>query len=252
MAKPPRLFKSLAAVGLSLWLGPMVGDWAAFAAFDAGTFVGSELLVGSIAQGAAQGFISSPVATGGDVKAAFQGAFTGGLSCGLFNAAGQVGASFGDGKFAHFAAHAGAGCLTAVAQGGKCDQGAVSAMASKFATIQLRGTSDSTQLVGTVVAGGTTSYLGGGKFCNGAQSALYGYLFNEMLTRTDGTRYKSAGYRYDGDESRLTFKAANIEKLMYIGYKYSVFPNELSWENSDEVSYGVVKSKFALEVGVES
>ncbi len=178
-------FKSLAAIGVGFLVAPYASNLVA------GLLEGVEGLTYALAGGngvaltstgvtlanagsaALVGFTSGLVASGGDLKASFQGAFIGVISGGLFNAAGQVGANFGDGKFAHYAAHAGAGCLTAVMQGGKCGQGAASAVVSKFATIETRGKGEYVQAFATIVAGGTTSVIGGGKFANGAQSALY-------------------------------------------------------------------------------
>lgn len=72
----------------------------------------------------------------------------------------------------HFARHALVGCASSAASGGSCGRGAMSAMAG------LAGTDYG--LVGSVVAGGTVSVIGGGKFANGAATAAFGYLYNAM------------------------------------------------------------------------
>lgn len=123
-----------------------------------------------------------------------QGALTGGL----FGAAGAVG---GANDPSRYLAHAGAGCVSAVAGGGKCGQGAASAVFGKFATNNINIQNDIGRGIATVVAGGVGSVIGGGKFANGAETAAYGYLCNEMLTRKDGSGYKSSGRSYHGDRT---------------------------------------------------
>ena len=65
--------------------------------------------------------------SGGDIKAAFNGALTGGMF-------GAVGANFAAGTPASYAGHAAAGCISASAGGGNCGSGAASAVFGKFAT----------------------------------------------------------------------------------------------------------------------
>jgi hypothetical protein len=45
-------------------------------------------------------------------------------------------------------------------------------------------------LAGTAVVGGTASVLGGGKFANGALTASFGYLFNELMHSAAEARAK--------------------------------------------------------------
>jgi RHS repeat-associated protein len=86
-----------------------------------------------------------------------------------FTWAGDVGYLTGS-SAAHFGAHALVGCVSTVAQGGQCGAGALSGIAG------LAGTSYG--LVGSAIAGGIGSVLGGGKFANGAVTGAFGYLFN--------------------------------------------------------------------------
>lgn len=87
---------------------------------------------------------------------------------------------------ARYLAHAGAGCISAVAGGGKCGQGAVSAVFGKFTTNTISGVGGGgiggviARGVATSVAGGVGSVIVGGKFANGAETAAYGYLFNQL------------------------------------------------------------------------
>jgi hypothetical protein len=128
--------------------------------------------VASIGTGVAGGFAGGLAASGGDVKAAAQGALTGGVF-------GGIGAYFPGGGAGSYAAHAAAGCASAALQGGDCARGAASQLVSKFATIETREWGAGVgQFAVAVVAGGTVSAITGGKFENGAYTAAFGYLFN--------------------------------------------------------------------------
>ena len=95
--------------------------------------------------------------------------------------------------FENVAGHAAVGCVSAVASGGKCGPGAISAGAGAAAA----------PLVGDIfkdpqhnlgdrfggsavsgVVGGLASVAGGGKFADGAVTAAFGYLFNSAATLT--------------------------------------------------------------------
>jgi RHS repeat-associated protein len=101
------------------------------------------------------------------------------LSTAAFQAAGTIGGQ-------SYLAHAAAGCVSAAAGGGNCGQGAVAAVFGKFATNSIGaqpGVFDAYQAAATVVAGGVGSVIAGGKFENGAKTAAYGYLYNQLLGR---------------------------------------------------------------------
>lgn len=115
----------------------------------------------------------------------------GALSGALFGAAGHAG-GFGEAgasTWERYAAHAGAGCVSSVAGGGNCGQGAVSAVFGKYTSNTINGWGgDNIQGiiargVATSVAGGVGSVIAGGKFANGAETAAYGYLFNQAMQR---------------------------------------------------------------------
>jgi RHS repeat-associated protein len=108
-----------------------------------------------------------------------------GVSAFLFQQAGGVGEA---NSFARYAAHAGAGCISAAMGGESCGRGALSAVAGKWATNATSGLGDGfgaevARFTAAVVAGGVASEIAGGKFANGAETAAYGYLFNYALTR---------------------------------------------------------------------
>lgn len=145
--------------------------WAANPAWGLATisaegFTGFTMM-GAIASGSITGFSMAYVASGGHLRAGFEGAISGGA----FGAAGQIGGEGWD--FSRVGAHAVAGCVSSSVGGGDCGTGALSAVAAKVTTIATGG-----DLVGTILAGGVGSVVGGGKFANGALTATYGYLFN--------------------------------------------------------------------------
>jgi hypothetical protein len=78
-----------------------------------------------------------------------------------------------------------------------------------------------------------------------------------MLTRADGTRYKSAGYRYDGDDRRLDFKVNTVERLWFSGISDQVFNGPIDWSKSEtEYSLGIggktwLLGDFGIEGGTE-
>jgi hypothetical protein len=86
----------------------------------------------------------------------------------------------------NIAGHALVGCAAAVAQGGKCGPGALSAAAGSFAGPILKGLGFQQNLVAHAVVGGLASVAGGGNFANGAVTAAFGYLFNQAVQYEGG------------------------------------------------------------------
>jgi hypothetical protein len=88
---------------------------------------------------------------------------------------------------ANIAGHAAIGCLSAVASGGRCEAGAISAAAGAAAAplvgeiFEHPDTDIGDRLGGSAVSGvvgGLAAIAGGGKFEDGAITAAFGYLFN--------------------------------------------------------------------------
>jgi hypothetical protein len=100
-----------------------------------------------------------------------QGAITGGafgVAGGIENAVGGV------------AAHAFIGCASAVAAGGGCGQGALSAGFTKAFSGTIDNINDrALRTIAAATVGGTASVLGGGKFGNGAVTGAFSRLFND-------------------------------------------------------------------------
>jgi RHS repeat-associated protein len=120
-----------------------------------------------------------------------------------YNVAGKIGQSNGAYGYAHFAAHAAAGCISAAAGGGNCGTGALSGVAG------LAGTPYG--MIGAMVAGGTASVLGGGKFANGAATGAFGYLFNHwahnLALALDGIEAHQALQGYQANYGLFTEKS---------------------------------------------
>jgi hypothetical protein len=87
---------------------------------------------------------------------------------------------------ANIAGHAAVGCGSAVASGGNCGAGALSGAAGSFAGPLMTGLNPTGKLIATSVVGGVASVAGGGKFANGAVTAAFGYLFNEVALSCRG------------------------------------------------------------------
>ena len=96
--------------------------------------------------------------------------------------------------------HAAVGCLSAEASHGSCKGGAMSG--GFGAAYSIYGPQGQGIFAGTVqhaMVGGVTSVLGGGKFWDGAKTAAFGYLFNELLHQGDRrTAMLRSGYSDGG------------------------------------------------------
>ena len=148
---------------------------------------GYSVIAAKITAGVVGGFAGGLIASGGDLKAALQGAFTGGI----FGGIGGFAQAGGWSEAARIGAHAVGGCITSVASGGGCGSGALSAAFGKFATIVGPGWVQNPEGFGQVaggatyaaISGGIGSVLAGSKFENGAVTAAFGYLFNQLATQ---------------------------------------------------------------------
>lgn len=173
-----KAIRTVVAVVAAFYVGPLAFEWAAtslvgsvggtltWSAAGVASASGTLGVVSGAVAGAAGGFTAGLIASGN-----IQGAFKGAASGALFGAAGGVGGEGWD--MSRLGAHAAAGCAMGEISGGGCGSGALSAVAGKMTTIATNG-----NLVGTIIAGGVASAVGGGKFANGAATAAFGYLFN--------------------------------------------------------------------------
>jgi hypothetical protein len=77
------------------------------------------------------------------------------------------------------------GCASSAASSGSCRSGAMSAGFAELATPFVGGGLE-LRVTQIAIIGGTASVLGGGKFANGAVTAAFGYLYNELLHEQNG------------------------------------------------------------------
>ena len=209
------------------------GGTTAFAsnvAIVAGYTQGSLTALGGALVGAGGGFVAG-IVSGGDLKSGVQGALAGGL----FGAAGTVGTSSSPTRYL---AHAGAGCISSVAGGGRCGSGAASAVFGKFTTNQISGVGgDDVQGfigrgVATAVAGGVGSVIGGGKFANGAETATYGYLFNEMSARAIRSLFTTAGHHPFTRQMAIQFTDVMTDDAVDYVSRRTIGQN-VNWDRAD-------------------
>jgi RHS repeat-associated protein len=120
----------------------------------------------------ASGFAGGFVASGGDLAVAFQEGVFAAVTAGVGNTLTGVQLVL---------AHAAIGCARGAVSGGSCGPSAMAAFAAKVMTLGIE-TWDlpaPAELAASMIAGGTASVIGGGKFSSGAAQAAFGYLFNQ-------------------------------------------------------------------------
>jgi RHS repeat-associated protein len=165
----------------------------AFAPYAWGA-IGSTLT--SMTQAVITGMVSGAVQSG-----SLKGALMGGFSAGMFHGIGDVFADVAKasekgagllaeagklnslGVAAKIGAHAAAGGVMSVLQGGKFGHGFVSAGIVEGVgpkALAMAGDNKAAQIIGAAVIGGTASKLAGGKFANGAASGAFQWAFNQL------------------------------------------------------------------------
>ncbi len=159
----------IASIALTAYLG--YGDLTWLTNMAEGT-VG--LTGNAVANAVAGGFAGGVVGTG-----TLEGGVHGAVSATLFTLAGNFGPADVISP-ERIGAHAMAGCISAEMSGDQCGSGALAAGVAKAATFAIDGLDPIGKGIAVSVIGGTASTIGGGKFANGAQTAAYGYLFNEL------------------------------------------------------------------------
>ena len=209
---------------------------SAAAAYGVGYAAAYGAVSTAIISGAVAGFASALVSSGGDARAAAVGALSGGLFAG-------VGASFSAGSTGSYLGHAAVGCITSVAGGGACGSGAASALFGKFTTVQTQdwGTGIA-QFTAATVSGGVGSVIAGGKFQNGAVTAAYGYLFNQLQTNGQDPNTR-------GNMAVEQAKQAYVENGFFIyGEQVTAIINGLPNRIYDFVAIDTAGNYYGVEV----
>jgi RHS repeat-associated protein len=213
--------RTVVALGIAYftgqWVGGLYEGQAAAAILNGGqafTIANGIAGTSAIIGGFAGGLASSLFTSNGDVNAGLQGGITGAA----FGWAGGVG---DPSSLARYAAHASAGCVTTAMGGGNCGQGAAAAVFGKFTSNNINFGNFVANGVATVVAGGVGSVIGGGKFENGAKTAAYGYLFNQMSARSrylqDEFGIRSSGCGCNGFTTALSNVVQWFNELVFNG-----------------------------------
>ncbi|WP_020397050.1 hypothetical protein [Thiolinea disciformis] len=153
--------------------------------------------VGPVLSGAVAGAINGFISTG-NFAGAFKGFVTGALSAGM---AGAVKAAGFASKLTQSIAHGVSQGALAVVQGAKFGSSFASAFVSHTIGGDLSGISPMSSTVVQAVIGGTISVIGGGKFANGAVTAAFVHMFNELsvtlLEKRPKWRQMSLPYNLD-------------------------------------------------------
>ena len=197
-------WRTIAAVVISFYMPYM---WA---------YLGTSSLTGAILTGMTAGYVQT-----GTLKGALIGGFTAGMFHGIgdyFDGVGKGAGSWAfkdkangvlsaSGRAAKIAAHAAAGGVSSVLQGGKFGHGFVSAGFGEAMSPAIGNfESDLGKFSAGVVVGGTSSVLAGGKFANGAVTAAFQWSFNQLahptLTGTQQANRERAQQVLDAPEGR--------------------------------------------------
>ena len=201
--------------------------YAAAGSWGAATF-GSAAIGQGIVGGALIGYVSSGT---------LQGTLTGGLSGAMFGAIGDLGLA----GFEKVLAHAAGGCVMGAISGGDCASGALAAGAGAalgpvFADFGRVG-----EGIARAVVGGTFSVLGGGKFANGALTAAYAYMFNDLGANHDAG--KAAEARTIGQlrgEGRIVVEQVRLRVLTEMSSSIEAIA-DYAYRDGDRIIFGEVK-----------
>ena len=206
---------------------------AALSFVSAFCYAGASACNAGLQYGLARGY-------GASESDAFRTGLIAGATTEAFTAAGGVGGADGANSLGRYAAHAAVGCASSVANGGGCGPGAAAALFGKFTSNAIGDiggqglTGDIARGVATVVAGGVGSVIAGGKFENGAMTAAYGYLFNQMGGRGgSGSKQPGFGYEYPADIDHPFAPTAEFKGRFFQSYE-----ERQVWFRTQEIASG--------------
>jgi hypothetical protein len=174
------LARTAIAIAAAVAVGPEVdvlGIGNAFAASAAAGFTGGVIAGRSLEAGFIGAVTASAFYGVGDLTGHFDGRY---FEIGS-NRAMDPDTYFLSGyHLANIAGHALVGCAAGEIAGGSCGPQAFAAGAGAFAAPVTAGEGIAVGTTVSAVVGGAAAELGGGKFANGAITAAYGYLFNDV------------------------------------------------------------------------
>ena len=177
-------WKSLTAAAVGITVAALTGNLYAGAK-------GLEAAIGAMVAGAAGGAAGAMTGAllngcnlGQVAKATFTGAFWGGVSGFLNYAAG--GGTFLEQMFRHSLTDAWVEGI----QGGNALHGLISGAlntAGNAGIYGIQGLGDAGKIAASAVLGGTVAEIGGGKFANGAITAAYSMMFNDLMHKKENS-----------------------------------------------------------------
>ncbi len=224
------------------------GPWAPACAAGTAAYITST-------QGGSLGDIFKSAAITGMTALAFS--YVGNVTGGHFENGYFVGGSntpmtpaeyFGSGRhFANMLGHAAVGCGSAAASGDKCGPAAFAGAAGSAAGPKLVNAGFVGGLVASSVIGGTASVIGGGNFANGAKTAAYGYLFNQMAEMTRHSAFSQA--RQDAGVPRNAIPEVRYTPLYdydNYGNRVNVFDKNGNLVMSREYLYNTAKGQIII------
>jgi len=170
--------------------------------------------------GFAGGFFGALVSTG-SLSAAFTAGLISGITALAFYGAGFVGNSSGSAwqVSENVLAHAAVGCASAVASGGNCGKGALSAAIADATTPyiikfpSLGAWSAAPEAAEAGLIGGAAARIEGGKFTDGFSVGAAGYLFNS-LAHSQKAQYRTLDpYPALTDDNYFSFQSSDASAL---------------------------------------
>lgn len=238
-------FRAVAAIAVAWWLAPA-----------GGAALGSS--VSGVEAAFVAGFASGAIATGN-----LEGAVQGGLTSVMFYGIGQAADSaqvaeaaaaademnevatpslWSNSGIGRAALHAAGGCVTAVAGGGGCGRGALTAGVGKLISGNVNVGNAAGGLAFAAVVGGALDEMGGGKFANGARMGAFQYLFNQMMSgRGNGAPAggKQPGWGYEYPDVDHPFAPTEEFKVRFFG---SVEERQV-WSRTQEIAAGTAEAR---------
>lgn len=175
--------------------------------------------VAGAAGGFAGGFTGALLA-GGDLGDAFKAGAIGGLIGGasgfLSFAAGSVSSTGTWAIVERAVKHTFAQAWLSGIQGENMMHGALSGLFSSLGgEATWKGEPLGVKIASNAIVGGTASYVGGGKFANGAVTGAYVMMFNHLVNHYREKRYEFSGFKRNGDpnkDTKLNFKSSALYK----------------------------------------
>ncbi|MDT8385615.1 MAG: RHS repeat-associated core domain-containing protein [Gammaproteobacteria bacterium] len=161
----------------------------------------------------AAGFMSSLIASGGDLRAAV----IGGITAGAFAGVGDAALAGAWGSTSKVLAHGMVGGVSSVMNGGSFKAGFISAAVTQTASVKgvfgPAGVNPVQNAFKAALVGGTASVLAGGKFKNGAMTGAFSRMFNDELHPVIEPQDSLSGFEIDQEGAVEIYKKMGLKNL---------------------------------------